>query len=393
MTALGEVAAESWASAAFEVAAWVLGWDVARKNFEWLIASTEGAKHMISLNFSCCAPGLCAAAILVGCGASSPPIGAPGAIPQSAAALGNDRGREFRRPASRAKRVYFAWGFNPDEKSIRAYPATANGNRAATVWIAGDKTELLAPHTVYIAPGGALYACDLFEGRILGFAPHAHGNVAPGRSIGGSNNPVKLCHGVAVYYGRIAAVGSDPKNSVVVWDGGLNGNVKPSRIISGAVTKLNAPYDVAFDASGDIYIANLGSDAITVYAPGAGGNVAPLRTIAGTMTRLSGPVALGIDQTRNLIYVANTSSNAITAYKLSQSGNVKPTRVISGKMTGLDEPKGVAVDAAGYVYVSNTGLFSKRFLTVYAPGSNGNVAPVQTVKGGKVTMGNHIAVK
>jgi sugar lactone lactonase YvrE len=334
-----------------------------------------------------------AATTLAGCGGSSAPIGAPGAIPQSVAALGHvDRGADLGRLASRATRVYFAWGYNPTQKSIRAYAATANGNLPATVWIAGNKTQLEAPATVYMAPFGALYSCDFVDGRILAFAPGAHGNVAPIRNIGGSNNPVTSCRGVALYDGRVAAVGGDPKNSAVVWNKGLDGNAKPTTIISGAATKLNSPGDVAFDGSGNLYVANA-NDAITVYAPNAGGNAAPLRTIAGKMTGLSLPGGLGIDRARGLIYVANLSGNAITAYKLSQSGNVKPTVAISGAKTGLDAPGGVAVDAAGYIYVSNHSFSRDRSLVVYKPGSNGNVAPVQIVKGDKVSLGGHIAVR
>jgi len=262
----------------------------------------------------------------------------------------------------------------------------------ATTWIAGDKTQLDSPGQIYVAPSGSLYTCNFHDQRILGFAPNARGNVAPIRSISGSNNPVNACDGVAVYAGRVAAVGfQPPKNRVVAWSEDSNGNVAPTRLIFGPATKLDSPSDVAFDTSGNLYVTNSDSNTITVYAPSADGDAAPMRMIDGSLTGLSRPHALAIDETSQLIYIAN-GAQEIIAYKLSQGGNVKPTVTIDGAKTGLDYPSGVAVDAAGYIYVMNYPNTGGPFLTVYAPGSNGDVAPVQTIKG-KVGMGGRIAVK
>lgn len=261
------------------------------------------------------------------------------------------------------------------------------------------KTMLDGPSLVSIAPAGALYTCNLFFGRILGFAPNLRGNVPPTRNIGGSNNPIKFCRSVAVESGRIAAVGLPPPGSekeytIYLWASGLNGNVKPSRAIAGPATELDGPAAMAFDASGNLYVANEKGNSVTVYDRNAAGNAPPIRTLAGRSTGLSGPSALAIDQRTGLLYVANSSSGngAITAYELTQSGNAAPEVVIKGSETGLDRPVGVAVDGAGFIYVSNF-PYPGGFFTVYKPGSNGNAAPIQTIKGSKVHVSGQIAVR
>jgi hypothetical protein len=348
---------------------------------------------MNGLNLGRCALSVCAAAaLLAACGGSQPPIVVPGAIAQGEAASGNvARSPGFSQLARRALRIYTGFA-----GSILFYPATANGNAPARLWISGHRTRLFTAWAVYFAPSGSLYVAN-YAGypwpRTLGFAPNARGNVAPTRNIGGSNNPVGPLFGVAVYAGRVAVVGL--RDAVVVWGRGRNGNAKPTGIISGPATKLKGPVDDAFDDGGRLYVTNSSNHAITVYAPNAAGNAAPVRLITGSLTRLSYPRGLCIDRTNGLIYVAN-SNDAITAYRLLQSGNVRPTVMIRGDKTRLRGPTGVAVDAAGYVYVANTfsNIGSGRpFLTVYAPGSNGNVAPVQTVIGSNVDIGPRIAVR
>ncbi len=89
-----------------------------------------------------------------------------------------------------------------------------------------------------------------------------------------------------------------------------------------------------------------------------------------------------------LIYVANliggaSSFGSITVYAAGATGNVAPVATITGSDTGLSAPQGIAVDGAGNVFVANLtgGLLENGSVTVYAAGSNGDVAPINIISG------------
>ena len=80
-------------------------------------------------------------------------------------------------------------------------------------------------------------------------------------------------------------------------------------------------------------------------------------------------------------YVSDESAHSIDVFAPGTNGNVAPLRSISGSLTGLGPgfgPDDVKVDAAGDVFSSN---FSGDSITEYAPGASGNVAPICTISG------------
>jgi hypothetical protein len=78
------------------------------------------------------------------------------------------------------------------------------------------------------------------------------------------------------------------------------------------------------------------------------------------------------------IYVADFGANAIDVFAPGANGNVAPVRTIAGPTTELGGPADVAVDSAGHVYSSN---FSTGTITEYAPGASGDAAPINTISG------------
>lgn len=86
------------------------------------------------------------------------------------------------------------------------------------------------------------------------------------------------------------------------------------------------------------------------------------------------------------IYVADYGANKIDVFAPGANGNVAPIRTISGSATQLGGPADVAVDAAGDVYSSN---FNINTITEYAPGASGNVAPIRTIAGSLTNLGNN----
>lgn len=83
-----------------------------------------------------------------------------------------------------------------------------------------------------------------------------------------------------------------------------------------------------------------------------------LQTISGYYTGLSRPYGIAVDPVNGDIYVANgfggsTTAGSITVYAPGSNGNVPPLAEISGSSTGLKEPAGLALDASGDIYVPN----------------------------------------
>jgi DNA-binding beta-propeller fold protein YncE len=214
-----------------------------------------------------------------------------------------------------------------------------------------------------------------------------------------------FCAAIAVNRsGGVAALGASPRNTVFVWGPGSSGNAKPARRIAGGATKLAYPDGIAFDAGGNMFVTNKGAlpagQSITVYGPNANGNAAPLRSIGGSETALKDPKGIAIGPNGGRIYVTSDSGSttgrpAILVFPVNARGNVRPIAEITGPQTGLRLPRGLAIDAAGFIYVgNNTGLGGGNgWITVYKPGSTGDVEPVQTIKGSNVDVNGYIAVR
>lgn len=83
------------------------------------------------------------------------------------------------------------------------------------------------------------------------------------------------------------------------------------------------------------------------------------------------------------IYVADYAANAIDVFAPGANGNVAPIRQIVGAATGVAGPADVAVDSAGDVYSSN---FNNSTITVYAPGAGGNATPIRTIGGANTQL-------
>jgi hypothetical protein len=85
-------------------------------------------------------------------------------------------------------------------------------------------------------------------------------------------------------------------------------------------------------------------------------------------------------------YVANYGANAILVFAPGANGNVAPIRTISGPGTGISGPADVAVDAAGDVYSSN---YNNSTITEYAPGASGNATPIKTIGGSNTGLASN----
>ncbi|HUO06489.1 MAG TPA: choice-of-anchor D domain-containing protein [Candidatus Binataceae bacterium] len=265
-----------------------------------------------------------------------------------------------------------ALGANGTYNSITNYgggaASTTDGGGQPSAYLVGNNTMLDNPVGLWLDPGFNLYAANCGQ----------------------------ACNGTTG--------NSSTKGSITVYAPGIpnqSGNASPIYDISGSNTGLDGPVSLTTDSGRNIYVANLvggssGTGSITVYSEGSNGNVSPSATISGSNTGLNYPYGIALDQFRN-IYVANCETawpcgsgsaniGTITVYAAGSNGNVTPTATISGGSTSLDSPVNVFVDPIGYIYVTNHGQDSADpidpgSLTIYSPGSSGNVAPFTTVTG------------
>jgi sugar lactone lactonase YvrE len=131
------------------------------------------------------------------------------------------------------------------------------------------------------------------------YAPGANGDVAPIRTISGSKTGIYHPSSVAVdrkgmIYVASAGEGSPAGCCVTVYAKDANGDVAPIRSISGSNTEIDGPNGIALDSDDNVYVTDYFTNSVTEYVKNANGNVAPIRTISGSSTLLDEPVGLTV---------------------------------------------------------------------------------------------------
>ena len=217
-------------------------------------------------------------------------------------------------------------------------------------------------------------------------------NEVPLRVVGGPSTGLGAPQGVTYDNAGIMYVAGSSMASMAGFDPHNGANVIPC---PGAVTSNEAPdfsngalvhgFGNAPDPAGNITVAcqtcaGVGNllDAVETFAPGtvpAGG--ALLRQVSGALTLLAQPFGIAYDSAGNL-YVANSGNSTITVYAPGANGNVAPIRTITTGTSGLNQPKGLATDASDNLYVAS---FGSNTVLVYASGANGAAVPARTYTG------------
>ncbi len=133
-----------------------------------------------------------------------------------------------------------------------------------------------------------------------------------------------------------------------------------------------------------VYATNGGNDSVTSY-PLVSGNPAPKTRLSGIPQGLNGPDGLVLNAAGRL-YVANSGTNSITEY---DRGATAPTATIAGPITGLAGPAGLTFDGTGRLYVANR---TGNSITVFAPDVSGNTGPLFTIAGPDTGLSSPAAV-
>jgi sugar lactone lactonase YvrE len=258
------------------------------------------------------------------------------------------------------------------------------------------KAQLRHPTGVAVDAAGNLYIADSDNNRVRKVSGGVIATVAGGGNLLGDSGQATKAQlhsptGVAV----------DAAGNLYIADSGDNRirKVSPKGIITtvagtgsptptfggdnGPATsaQLNNPYGVAVDAAGSLYIAELGDDRIRKISGGVITTVVGNGTegFAGdngpaTSAELCNPYGIAVDAA-GALYIADFCNARI---RKVANGTIA---TIAGNGTGgfggdkgpataaqLTIPEGVAVDAAGHVYIADTGNDRIRVLTYTAGG-------------------------
>ncbi len=234
-----------------------------------------------------------------------------------------------------------------------------------------------APPTA--APGptsGTTYVFnDTSPYGIEAFAPNANGAATPVSSFTFSSG--SYIPGITVdATGRVYVVTS---GGILSFAYGATGSATPSTTL----TTVTAGWGLAIDPSDNLVVTDYNHNLVDFFAPGANGSAAPIKQIAGSGTQINYPYQAAFDGSGNL-YVLNANiPSSITEYSaasIAGAGTIDaaPIAVITSSSSALDGPEGLAVDSTGRIYVGNS---ANNTISVFAPGSNGNVAPAATLSG------------
>jgi sugar lactone lactonase YvrE len=291
------------------------------------------------------------AALLAGCGGSQPPIGAPGAVPQSRSIVQHAaRGKSWMLPGAKSGAVA-----QYQTKSPLLYVGNF-GNQDVTVYRATVKDpaplatisdDLFFPDGACIDGHGMLYVTNLQPSGGGWVSEYPLGKTTPSRIITDGINSPAYC--AIDTKGNLWVANAFGPNVTEY----LYGKKKPHTVITKGLLE---PVGVAIDSSGNLYVGNgpvASQHNVEVYAPGS---ESPSRTITDGVTS---PMGLTVDA-NGILYVPNLNENNVEEYRSGQSA---PFQTITQAM---DEPAGVTVDKKGTLYVSN---IASGAVVEFAPGS------------------------
>ncbi|HTW87339.1 MAG TPA: NHL repeat-containing protein [Candidatus Binataceae bacterium] len=279
--------------------------------------------------------------------------------------------------ATSAGAIYVA---NTSSDAVTIYPTSATGNFAPYVTISGSNTGLESPDGIALDAAGNIYVTNQDNDSVTVFPAGGGGNIAPTATIVGAPDAIFEPAGVALDSKGNVYVASPDLDLVTEYPpvGGQSGTLMPDPIATFTSSDLSEPVGVDVGARGHVYVANAGNGTVISLIPGKP------PTVGLDIIGLVAPFGVTLDADRN-IYVAD--AGAETIYQYHHHG--RPVGSIAGSNTLLGEPVGVAVDSGGNIYVANQGLDS---VTIYAAGSNGNVAPISSIVGGNTQLSLPVAI-
>jgi hypothetical protein len=276
------------------------------------------------------------------------------------------------------------------------FNATSSGVAASAIVPA--TLTFTSSQLMYTASGNSVL---IFAAGVTGDTPPIQRITVPGYEFvdgaqpDGIGNLWVQLYGSSTTYGDIpATVSASP-----------NGIGTPTLFGSGAIPAQSQTIGMGVDGSGNAYylIENASAqDSISVFAPGQ--LSAPLRTITPSVLANAvacGGIDVGADGTVAVKCFDTTQAADIYVFAPGASGSATPSRTITGSATTF-HPYNVSNPNGGYVVIGTDGTIvasdydtsGNTAILAFAPGANGNAAPVRRIAGagtGLDTISLHVA--
>jgi TonB family protein len=238
--------------------------------------------------------------------------------------------------------------------------------------VASLPTELSRPQGLALDGAGNLYVTDFFAGRVVKIAPDGSFKVVVGngqRGYRGDGGPA-----ISAQLNAPSSVSVDAAGSLYIAQHGNGSRVRKvtaDGVIQAAISaQLRDPSGIAIDAAGNLYIADTGNhrvrklttDGVITTVAGIGNSGLSGDGGAAVSARLNLPVSVAVD-TRGNLYIADAGNHSVR--KVTPGGNI--TTIAGNGSPGfkgdggpaasaqLHTPSGLVVDAAGNLYIADTG--------------------------------------
>jgi sugar lactone lactonase YvrE len=313
----------------------------------------------------------------------------------SAAAANNDAAAPATPPAKPSPRAFAVVALgNPRAVAVdragNLYVGDVDAGTVQKITPAGAVTVLgpgnssiKDPIGLAVGRDGVVYVADADDNAVLKVASEGSitplGKLATGSSSANFSTPTSVAIDAAgnafvTNNGDNTILKVTPSGTAAVFAGkaGASGGQDGA----GDVARFATPRGIAIDQAGNLYVADEGNSNIRKITPA--GVVSTLAGSAGqagsadgtgSAARFAAPRALTVDAAGN-VYVADTDNNTIR--KITSAGVVTTLAGHAGEAgaangTGgaarFSEPRGIAVDAAGNVYVADSGNQAIRQIT------------------------------
>jgi len=234
----------------------------------------------------------------------------------------------------------------------------------------GALAQFYQPIGIAIDAAGNLYVADHSNNRIRKLVPDGRGS-ANVSTLSVNAGALDLPAGITLDAAGNLYVANFGSNSVSKLVPNNQGGASISTLAGGADV-FTRPYGITIDTAGNLYVADSGSQRIRKLVPNAEGG-ADVSTLAGygepgekdgpgVSAQFREPRGLVADAAGNL-YVADTNNDRIRLLKPDGQGGVNVS-VFAGPsfydpgtndFTWMKKPIGLTVDAAGILYVADSG--------------------------------------
>jgi sugar lactone lactonase YvrE len=242
---------------------------------------------------------------------------------------------------------------------------------------AGSAASFASPEGITVDAAGYIYVADTGNNVIRKITPDGVVTTLAGNSTAGN---VDGAGSAALFYSP-EGIAVDAAGYTYVADNGNNEirKITPDGVVTtlagnsaagnvdgaGSVARFYSPEGIAVDAAGYVYVADNGNNEMRKIAPAglvttlAGSSAAGNMDGAGSAAGFNNAIGIAVDAA-GYVYVADTGNNEIR--KITPTGTVTTLAgtVTAGKANGLgsaarfDLPSGVTTDRAGNLYVADS---------------------------------------